>query len=190
MNLSKTHPSRLMRLQEQLTTYQQQQQQAKRSAKTTTRSSASTNKKATERKVETPTSKKHHSAPVLPIDITTITKTQSLLNERMKTFDKIQTNQVTDLLFPNTTSKPTRRRSASHQRSRLTNHQDGQLPHLERLNSEKEKPRGPVYMQYSLTSGLKVKFSDGRPIVDMGPNGIGQVQPRDSVAYSFGSSND
>jgi hypothetical protein len=110
----------------------------------------------------------------------------------MKTFDRIQSNQVSDLIFPNTNNKPTRQRSATNHRSRQTNHQDGQAAHLERTNSAKEKNRGPVYIQYTLTSGLKVKFSDGRPILEMGPNGAGggSQQPRDSIAYSFGSLND
>jgi hypothetical protein len=190
MNLSKTHPSRLMRLQEQLTTYQQQ---TKRSAKTKTHSGVSTtNKKPSEPKVETSMSKKHHSAPTTPIDITTITKTQSLLNERMKTFEKLPPNQVTDIPFPNTTNKPSRQRSATNSRSRHTNSQDGQRTQIERMNSDKEKTRGPVYVQYTLTSGLKVKYSDGRPINEIGTNGTGVAlqQPRDSVAYSFGSAND
>jgi hypothetical protein len=60
------------------------------------------------------------------------------------------------------------------------------------MNSDKEKTRGPVYVQYTLTSGLKVKYSDGRPINEIGTNGTGVAlqQPRDSVAYSFGSAND
>lgn len=193
MNLSKTHPSRLVRLQEQLNVYQQQQQQARKSAKTTTRSSASTvNKKSTEKKNVTVMSKPHQSAPSTPIDITTITKTQRVLNERMKNFEKLPANQVTEAFFPSINNKPTRQRSATNTKSRNSNHQDGQAANLERLNSEKEKPRGPILVQYTLTSGLKVKYSDGKPAVETattGP-GVGLQQPRDSLAYSFASAND
>jgi hypothetical protein len=178
MNLTKTHPSRLARLQEQLNIYQQQQQQqqqrANKSAKTTTRSSASTNKNQSTKKGVTVMSKQHQSTP---IDLTTMTKTQHLLNERNKTFDKIQSNHVDDLLFPNT-SKSTRQRSAHNTKSRISNNQE-----VERLNSEKEKARGPIYVQYRLTSGLKVKFSDGRPATEESSNGNtnSAQQPRGSM---------
>lgn len=191
MNLSKTHPSRLIRLQEQLNLYQQQQQ-AKKSAKTTTRSSASTvNKKQTETKSVTVSSKPHHSAPSTPIDITTITKTQRVLNERMKTFEKLPANHVNEVLFPNinNNNKSIRQRSATNIKSRNSNQQEN----LERLSSEKEKPRGPIYVQYTLTSGLKVKYSDGKPAVDsttVAPGTGGLQQPRESFAYSFASAND
>ena len=177
MNLTKTHPSRLARLQEQLNVYQQQQQRANKSAKTTTRSSASTNKNQSTKKGVTVMSKQHQSAPSTPIDLTTMTKTQHLLNERNKTFDKIQSNHVDDLLFPNT-NKSTRQRSAHHNKSRISNHLEA-----ERLNSEKEKARGPIYIQYTLTSGLKVKFSDGRPATEGSSNGNTNSahQPRGSM---------
>jgi hypothetical protein len=191
MNLSKTHPSRLMRLQEQLNVYQQQQR-AKKSAKTNTRSSASTgSKKTSETKGVTMLSKLYQAAPTIPADITTITKTQRSLDERMKTFEKIQSNQVTDIPFPNNNNKSTRQRSAANTKSRTSNSQDGQRIASERLNSEKEKTKGPIFVQYTLTSGLKVKYSDGRPAVEAGPNSAGvALQTRDSVAYSFSSAND
>jgi hypothetical protein len=190
MNLSKTHPSRLVRLQEQLNLYQQQQQ-AKKSPKTTTRSSASTfSKKTFEKKFVSVIPKQYQSAPSTPIDLTKITKTQYLLNERMKTFEKIPSNQAADLLFPNI-NKSTRQRSATNMKSRSSNSQDGQGIRIERLNSEKEKNRGPILVQYTLTSGLKVKYSDGRPAIDTSTNGPGvSLQPRESMAYSFGSAND
>jgi hypothetical protein len=183
MNLSKTHPSRLVRLQEQLNTYQQQQQ-----AKTS--SSASTfSKKTVSRKSVSSMSKKHQSTL---IDMTTITKTQRVLNERMKIFEKIPPNQVNDIQFPNVNNKTTRQRSEANNRSRNSNTQDGQGTHIERLNSEKEKNRGPVYVQYTLTSGLKVKFSDGRPNNETNTNGSGVTlqQPHENMSYTFGSAND
>jgi hypothetical protein len=196
MNLSKTHPSRLVRLQEQLTIYQQkqqqqQQQQAKKSPKTI-RSSASTINKKLSEKVVTVMPKQYQSAPSSPMDMTTITKTQRLLNERMKIFEEIQPNQVTDLPFPIINNKPTRQRSATNTKSRSSNNQDGQGTNIERLNSEKEKNRGPVYVQYTLTSGLKVKYSDGRPAIETNNNGAGIAlqQPHESTTYSFGSAND
>ena len=192
INLSKTHPSRLMRLQEQLTMYQQQQR-AKKSAKTTTRSSASTvSKKTSEQKATSRTSKQHHSAPTTPMDITTITKTQSLLNERMQKFERLPSNEVTDISFSNPHPKSSPVRSSRNNKSRHSTHPDGQRAHSERLNSEKEKVRGPILVQYTLTSGLKVKYSDGRPANENSPNGTGIAlqQPRDSLPYSIGSAND
>ena len=186
LNLIKTHPSRLLRLQEQLNTYKQQQQQQqrqmKKSAKTTTQSSAST----TNKKAGTSMSKQHKSAPATPLDYTSVTKTQHLLNERMKTFDKIQPSQVNEIIFPN--QHPIK--SAATQKSRGHAKQEVQL---ERLNSENEKVRGPVYGQYSLISGLKVKYSDGKAGTDVIATGTTLLplqQPRDSLAYSFGSAND
>lgn len=185
MNLSKTHPSRLLRLQEQLNLYQQQQR-AKKSAKTNTRSSASTvTKKASERKTSI-ASKQIHSAPATPIDMTSVTKTQHILNERMKTFNQIQPNQVYELRFPNSKSKSADQRPSIN-KSRPSNPFDGYGTRSDRLSSEKEKVRGPVSIQYSLTAGLKVKFSDGRPAGDNSPNGSGVGVHPDNVAYSSGN---
>ena len=194
MNLSKTHPSRLAKLQEQLNTYQEQHQRVNKSAKTTTRSSASTaNKKSSTRKVVTVMSKQHQSVSSIPIDITTMTKTQHLLNERMKTFEKIQPNKVNDIPFP-TSNKPTRQRSATNTKGSTSNNQDGQATNVDRLSSDKEKMRGPILVQYTLTSGLKVKFADGRSAMEGsahgGGGGAGLQQPRGSMTYSFGDGND
>ncbi|CAF3432647.1 unnamed protein product [Rotaria sp. Silwood1] len=196
MNLTKTHPSRLAKLQEQLNIYQQQQQQqqrANKSAKTNTRSSASTtNKILSPRKNLTAMSKNHPSIST-PIDITTVTKTQRLLNERMKTFDKIPSNKINDVIFPNP-NKTTRQRSANNNNAKFrnSNNQDIQITtNIDTLNSLKEKNRGPIFVQYTLTSGLKIKYSDGRPIEEnTNGAGIGLQQRRTSVAYSFGSGND
>jgi hypothetical protein len=189
MNLSKTHPSRLARLQDQLNTYQQQQQRTNKSAKTTTRSSASTVNKNS-RKVVTVMSKHHPAAPSTPVDLTTMTKTQHLLNERNKTFEQIQPNQIEDLLFPNTNTNKTtttRQRSAANTKSRSSHNRE-----LETSNSEKEKTRGPILVQYTLTTGLKVKYSDGRPATEGSANGtsISLQQPRDGMAHSFDGTND
>ncbi|CAF0735296.1 unnamed protein product [Rotaria sordida] len=193
MNLTKTHPSRLAKLQEQLNIYQQQQRTNK-SAKTNARSSISTtNKILSPRKTLTAMSKTHPLSPSTPIDITTVTKTQRLLNERMKTFDTIQSNKVNDIPFPNTNRK-VRQQSANVNNNKLrnSNNQDGQITtNIERSNSLKEKSRGPVFVQYTLTSGLKIKYSDGRPIEEnTNGTGIGLQQRRGSAAYSFGSGND
>lgn len=189
MNLSKTHPSRLARLQEQLNLYQQQQR-AKKSAKTTTRSSASTvTKKPMDRKSSI-TSKQPHSAPVLPIDMTTVTKTQHVLNERMKTFNQIQPNQVYELRFPNPKSKSAEHRPSFNNKARPLNPFEGHVTRSDRLNSEKEKTRGPISVQYSLTSGLKVKFSDGRAAGEGSPNDSGIGTHQDNVSYSFGNTAD
>jgi hypothetical protein len=192
MNLSKTHPSRLARLQEQLNTYQQQHQRANKSAKTTTRSSASTvNKTTSSKKGATVMSKQHPAALAALIDITTITKTQRSLDERMTSFNKIEPNKVYDVPFP-TVNKTTRQRSATNTKTRTLNNQDEQTTAKDRLNSDKEKIRGPIYVQYTLTSGLKVKLSDGRPVTEGGSNGTGVAlqQPRASRGYSFGGPND
>ena len=189
MNLSKTHPSRLARLQEQLNLYQQQQR-TKKSAKTTTRSSASTMTKKTSERKASATSKQHHSAPVLPIDMTTVTKTQHLLNERMKTFDQIQPNHVYELRFPNPKSKSADHRTIANKKARPYNQFEGHATRSDRLNSEKEKIRGPISVQYSLTSGLKVKFSDGRGAGEGSPNDSGIGTHQDNVAYSFGNGTD
>ncbi|CAF4388984.1 unnamed protein product, partial [Rotaria sp. Silwood2] len=194
MNLTKTHPSRLAKLQEQLNIYQQQQQQrTNKSAKTNTRSSASTTNKIVSPRKNLTAMSKNHPLSSTPIDLTTVTKTQRLLNERMKTFDKIQPNKVNDIPFPNP-NKTIRQRSANNNNNKLrnSNNQDGQVTmNIERLNSPKEKSRGPVFVQYTLTSGLKIKYSDGKPIEDnINGAGIGLQQRRTSVAYSFGSGND
>lgn len=190
MNLTKTHPSRLARLQEQLNVYQQQQR-ANKSPKTTTRSSASTNKNSSGRKAVTVMSKHRPSAPAIPIDITTVTKTQHSLDERMKTFEKIQPNQVNEIPFPNA-NKSIPQRSTMHQKLRTSTHHDGHNTNAERANSAKEKARGPVLVQYTLTSGLKVKYSDGKLGMDESVNSAGMtlLQPRESLAYSIGSGND
>ncbi|CAF1199278.1 unnamed protein product [Rotaria magnacalcarata] len=199
MNLIKTHPSRLARLQEQLNLYQQQQR-ANKSAKTTTRSSASTNKNSLPRKNVSVTSKSHPIPPSTPVDLTTMTKTQRILNERMKTFDKIPPNKVNDIFFP-VINKTTRQRSPTNNgKSRTTHNQDTHTTHAESMNSFKEKPRGPVLVQYTLTSGIKVKYSDGKPFEESanaaaagggGGGGGGGAQPRrTSGVYSIVSGND
>ncbi|CAF4253930.1 unnamed protein product [Rotaria socialis] len=190
MNLIKTHPSRLARLQEQLNLYQQQQR-ANKSAKTTTRSSASTNKNSSSRKNVTVMSKTHPIPPSTPVDLTTMTKTQRILNERMKTFDAIPPNKVNDIFFP-VINKTTRQRSPTNNgKSRSTHNQDTHTTHAESMNSFKEKPRGPVLVQYTLTSGIKVKYSDGKPFEESANAAGGGAQPRHtSGAYSIGSGND
>ena len=108
----------------------------------------------------------------------------------MKTFDKIEDNKVKDVPFPNS-GKPTRRRSVTNNKIRNSNNQDGQGTNIERLNSVKEKARGPVLIQYTLTSGLKIKYSDGRPIEgSANGNSAAAPQRRGSAAYSLGSAND
>lgn len=189
MNLIKTHPSRLARLQEQLDTYQQQQR-ANKSAKTNTRSSASTSNKTGPRKAVSVIAKPPPPAgPATPIDITTVTKTQRILNERMKTFDNIPSNSVNEVPFP-TSDKPARQRSATNTKARNGNNHDGQGATTERVNSLKDKNRGPVLIQYTLTSGVKVKYSDGRPIEGSANANSAGAQRRASAAYSFASGND
>ena len=184
MNLSKTHPSRLARLQEQWTAYQQQLRTQK-SAKSHTRSSASTSKNQ-QRKVPSAMSK-HQSAPATPIDLTSMTKTQRSLNERMSFFNKLPENQISEAMFP-TIHRPNRPRSGPHQRARGFDN--------ERLSSPKDtKHRGPITVQYSLTTGLKLRLADGKSTIEGPPpttslmvNGL--HQPRGSMAPSMSSIHD
>lgn len=167
MELSKSHPSRLARLQEQWNTYQQQLR-AQKSAKSQTRSSASTHKNQN-RKVQTPTSKHSQSGTITPIDLTMITKTQRLLNERMKLFDKLPENQIIEVPFP-AVQKLNRGKSANPIKGRNLNQVVATPPtYNERLNSAKDKNRGPLVVQYSLTTGLKLKCSDGKTSFDPVP---------------------
>ena len=190
MNLLKTHPSRLARLQEQVNIYKQQQH-ANKSAKTTTRSSASTaNKSSSPRKVVTVMSKHRSSVSTTSVDITTITKTQRILNERMKAFENIRAQKVIDVSFPNAHKFP-QQQTLANNKLRTANILDGHVVHPERGGSVKEKSRGPLFVQYSLTSGLKVKHSDGKPFEEQ-TNGTGFApqQAHGSMAYSLGSTND
>lgn len=194
MNLTKTHPSRLARLQEQLDQYQEQQrQQASKSAKTVTRSSASTNKNSVSRKNVTVMSKTHPVPSTTSYDITKVTKTQRILEERTKNFEKLPSHKIDDVNFPNG-NKPARQRSATnHGKSRSSNNQEGHIVNIDSLNSFKEKAaKGPVSVQYTLTSGLRIRYSDGRPMEGSasGAGGTGAQQRRISAAYSFASAND
>ena len=173
MNLSKTHPSRLARLQEKLINVDRTRQDAQPPMKVNPRSSAS--------------SKRDQTPPSTPIDITSVTKTQRLLNERMKTFDKIQSTVVNDVPFPNV-NRSNRQRTSANSKLRSSIVSDGPANPTERLNSAKEKARGPIHIQYSLTNGLKVKCVDGRPTTggSANANNGGRLQqPRASVAYSM-----
>jgi hypothetical protein len=167
INLSKKHPARMARLQEKFNIQQKQQRPIKPDQ---------TNKSITPQKLGTISPKQNQSESSPPIDITTITKTQRLLNERIKEFETIEANKINDVVFPDI-NKPKQQGSATNNKSRSTNSQDERKPSTERLNSDKEKHRGPVTVQYTLTSGLKVKYSDGRPAVE-GPNSGPGVQEK------------
>ena len=186
MNLSKTHPSRLARLQEQWNAYQQQLR-AQKSAKSHTRSSASTSNKNANRKVHTPTSKYSQPGTETPVDLTMITKTQRILNERMKLFDRLPDNQVIEVPFSDS-NRSGRGRSAGNQKGRTQNQSDGRTSFNDRLNSAKDKNRGPLTVQYSLTTGLKLKYSDGKSTFDAAPsfnmNGF-PTQTRGNTFYSI-----
>ena len=190
MNLSKTHPSRLARLQEQWTTYQQQLR-IQKSAKSHTQSSASSVKEKNSSRKPATSMSKYPTAPSSPIDITSITKTQRLLNERMKTFEKLPSNQVNDVPFPSI-AKHQRPRSATTHKARASNYHEGTTGAHDRLHSPKEKNRGAITVQYSLTSGLKLKYSDGKSTIESITNATAGVlqQPRGSLAHSLSSAHD
>ncbi|CAF0887353.1 unnamed protein product [Adineta steineri] len=174
-----------------------QQLSASRLDKTsTTRSTPSLPNKnipPTIRKAPSGTSKQQKLESTAPADITTVTKTQYLLNERTKAFETLAPIKANDVAFPDI-SKTTGLGSAATSKLRTAASQDGQGTSTDRLNSEKEKKehRGPVTIQYTLTSGLIIKYSDGRSAVEGAHSGSGVSlqQPRESVTYSAGSIND
>ncbi|CAF1078355.1 unnamed protein product [Adineta steineri] len=195
MDLSKKRPKYIVKLQEKLALHQQLS--ASRLDKTsTTRSTPSLPNKnipPTIRKAPSGTSKQQKLESTAPADITTVTKTQYLLNERTKAFETLAPIKANDVAFPDI-SKTTGQGSAATSKLRTAASQDAQGTSTDRLNSEKEKKehRGPVTIQYTLTSGLIIKYSDGRSAVEGAHSGSGVSlqQPRESVTYSAGSIND
>ncbi|UJR27743.1 hypothetical protein I4U23_009018 [Adineta vaga] len=192
LNANKKRPKYVIKLEEKLNLHQQQR--ADKLEQMSARASPSTtNKNITARKVPPTSAKQQQTKPTTPVDITIMTKTQRLLNERVKAFETMEPTKVNNVVFPDITKTPGLG-SAINNKLRNVNTQDGQVTNTERINSGKEKQhRGPITVQYTLTGGLTVKYSDGRSAVEGAHSGSGislQQPPRSSMAHSAESTND